>query len=307
MSLDKLNAALAAEVDALALEGRAKAPERIITGYVPPGGGRGPRYRLAGEAGEYIRMNSNSYLSLSFHPALLEAADEASQAFGVGPGAVRFIDGTSAPHTALEGAYRAVRRPPGGAHLQLRLHDGPRRRRSRCRVRTRTGLETRSTTTASSARCASPTCPSSQRAIFKHNDVADLEAQLSAVPDGTSRVVVIFDGIFSMRGDHAPLREIAARRRATRAALPRGGRHDDGRFARHRRLRRHGTRNRGALRSHGRHLRRHAREGLRRERRVRRGQPGAHRGRATEGGYLHLHQSARRSGLRGGDRGHRHR
>ena len=52
--------------------------------------------------------------------------------------------------------------------------------------------------------------PSAQRAIFKHNDVADLDAQLSRVPDGTAGCVVIFDGIFSMRGDHAPLGEIAA-------------------------------------------------------------------------------------------------
>ncbi len=50
--------------------------------------------------------------------------------------------------------------------------------------------------------------PSGQRAIFKHNDVADLERHLQAVPAGTGRVIVIFDGIFSMRGDNAPLDEI---------------------------------------------------------------------------------------------------
>ena len=37
-------------------------------------------------------MNSNSYLSLSHHPALLEAADEATRLYGTGPGAVRFIE-----------------------------------------------------------------------------------------------------------------------------------------------------------------------------------------------------------------------
>jgi glycine C-acetyltransferase len=47
--------------------------------------------------------------------------------------------------------------------------------------------------------------PSSQRAIFKHNDVGDLERRLADVPGQAGRVVVIFDGIFSMRGDHAPL------------------------------------------------------------------------------------------------------
>ena len=36
MSLDRLNAALVADVAALTAEGRAKAPERVIVGYVPP-------------------------------------------------------------------------------------------------------------------------------------------------------------------------------------------------------------------------------------------------------------------------------
>src|SRR5919109_4763649 len=102
MPLDRLNQALVAEVARLEKEGRAKAPERVIVGYVPPSDRRGPRYRLRGSDREYIRMNSNSYLSLSHHPALIEAADEASRRFGVGPGAVRFIDGTFAPHVQLE-------------------------------------------------------------------------------------------------------------------------------------------------------------------------------------------------------------
>jgi glycine C-acetyltransferase len=50
--------------------------------------------------------------------------------------------------------------------------------------------------------------PSDRRAIFTHNDPEDLARKLEAVPDGIGRVVVIFDGIFSMRGDAAPVREI---------------------------------------------------------------------------------------------------
>ena len=102
MSLEKLNATLAREVSELVDQGRAKSAERVIVGYVPPSGERGPRYKLLGSDGEYIRMNSNSYLSLSYHPAVLEAADAASRTFGAGPGAVRFIDGTFGPHSELE-------------------------------------------------------------------------------------------------------------------------------------------------------------------------------------------------------------
>ena len=45
MSLDKLNVSLAHDVAALEREGRAKAPERVLDGYVPASGARGPRYR----------------------------------------------------------------------------------------------------------------------------------------------------------------------------------------------------------------------------------------------------------------------
>jgi glycine C-acetyltransferase len=208
MSLDKLNATLASELAGLEQEGRSKAPERIIVGYVPPAGARGPRYRLQGSARDCLRMNSNSYLSLSFHPALLEAADKASHAYGVGPGAVRFIDGTFAPHVELEARVaRFVGRPAARVFnsayttmlgLAIAL----------------SGQDTFWVGDALNHNCIIramriANVPSSQRSIFKHNDVADLDSHLSQVPDRSGRVIVIFDGIFSMRGDHAPIREIA--------------------------------------------------------------------------------------------------
>jgi len=52
--------------------------------------------------------------------------------------------------------------------------------------------------------------PSNQRTIFKHNDMEALKHAIENVPDGIERVIVIFDGIFSMRGDHAPMVEINA-------------------------------------------------------------------------------------------------
>ena len=142
MSLQKLNAALVAEVAKLEEEGRAKSPERVIVGYVPAEGARGPRYRLADSEREYLRMNSNSYLSLSNHPAVLAAADAASHEFGAGPGAVRFIDGTFAAHLELGAAHRRVRRPPGRPHLQLGLYHRARHSRSPWRARRRAGSAT---------------------------------------------------------------------------------------------------------------------------------------------------------------------
>ncbi len=83
MSLDLLNAGLIHEVATLEAEGRAKAPERVIVDYVPPTGDLGPRYKLAGHGDKpFIRMNSNSYLSLSHHPSVIAAADAAATSAG---------------------------------------------------------------------------------------------------------------------------------------------------------------------------------------------------------------------------------
>jgi len=207
MSLDKLNATLARDVADLEREGRAKAPERIITGYVPASGTRGPRYKLQGSGGEYLRMNANSYLSLSHHPVMLHAADEAARVFGTGPGAVRFIDGTSIHHVALERRIAAFTGRPAakafnsayttilGTAITLSSADTY-----------WIGDELNHNCIIRAMRIAN--IPSDRRAIFAHNSAADLATKLDAVPDGIGRVVVIFDGIFSMRGDAAPLQDL---------------------------------------------------------------------------------------------------
>jgi glycine C-acetyltransferase len=151
-------------------------------------------------------MNSNSYLSLSHHPALLEAADEASRVFGAGPGAVRFIDGTFAPHVELEQMIAAfVDRPAARVFnsaytstlgLAITLSSSG---------TYWIGDELNHNCIIRAMRIAN--VPRERRAIFKHNDIDDLAKRLEEVPDGIDRVVVIFDGIFSMRGDNAPLAE----------------------------------------------------------------------------------------------------
>ncbi|MCP4719197.1 MAG: pyridoxal phosphate-dependent aminotransferase family protein, partial [Desulfobacteraceae bacterium] len=70
MTTAKLDKSLKKELTALKEEGRAKSEERVIQEYIPPTGTRGPRYKLAGSDNEFIRLNSNSYLSLSNHPEL---------------------------------------------------------------------------------------------------------------------------------------------------------------------------------------------------------------------------------------------
>ena len=56
------------------------------------------------------------------------------------------------------------------------------------------------------------------KAIYKHNDMAELDAALEQWKGKAKRALVVTDGIFSMRGDHAPLDEV----------MELCSRHDDG-------------------------------------------------------------------------------
>jgi glycine C-acetyltransferase len=207
MSLEKLNESLKQEVKALHAEGRAKAPERVIVGYIPPQGEKGPRYLLKGVDREFIRMNSNSYLSLSNHPALIAAAHAATESLGAGPGAVRFIDGTFEQHVLLEeriaqfvdkpaakifnSAYTAV------CGLAIAI------------TNTQTfwgGDELNHNCIIRSMRIAN--VPKENKAIYAHNDMDKLKKCLDGVAENIERVVIVFDGIFSMRGDCAPIDQI---------------------------------------------------------------------------------------------------
>lgn len=204
MTTEKLDKSLQTELAALAAEGRAKAPERIITEYIPPTNDSGPRYRLAGSSREYIRLNSNSYLSLSTHPALVQAADKATREFGVGPGAVRFIDGTFSYHAALEKRIAEFVGTPCAKIFNSAYTANCGLALSISSSKTHwIGDQLNHNSIIRAMRISN--IPSANKGIFKHNDMEDLKRCLDEVPPDIERVVVIFDGIFSMRGDFAPI------------------------------------------------------------------------------------------------------
>ena len=208
MNTQKLEAALAAELEQLKQEGRLKGREEIIVDVKKASGAKGPRYLLKGRGGqEFIRMNSNSYLGLSLRDDMVAAADEGSRRFGVGPGAVRFISGTFKPHRDLEhrlaafhgredamifsAAYMTV----GGVITSL-ISNGT----------FVVSDELNHNSIINAIRLGRPPF----RAVYRHNDLGDLKRCLDeAAGTEARRVLVVTDGIFSMRGDHAPLKEIA--------------------------------------------------------------------------------------------------
>ncbi len=207
MSLGKLDVSLEKEIEELKEEGRAKVEERVITDYIPPMGDKGPRYKLEGVDNEFIRMNSNSYLSLSNHPDLIRAADKATKKFGVGPGAVRFIDGTFSFHVALErriadftGKQAAkIFNSAYTSNCGLALAIGNKKTFW-------IGDQLNHNSIIRAMRIAG--VPRHNKGIFRHNDLDDLKRCLDGVGEDIERVIVVFDGIFSMRGDNAPIDKI---------------------------------------------------------------------------------------------------
>ena len=207
MATEKLDKSLQCELDTLAAEGRAKAPERIIAGFIPSNDKWGPRYQLAGSDKEFIRLNSNAYLSLSTHPALIEAADKATRKFGTGPGAVRFIDGTFSYHVDLEQRIGAFTGLPAAKIFNSAYTSNCGLALTLSSKKTHwIGDQLNHNSIIRAMRISN--IPSANKGIFKHNDMDDLKRCLDEVDPSMERVVVIFDGIFSMRGDYAPIDQI---------------------------------------------------------------------------------------------------
>lgn len=206
MPLDRITDVLRAQVSKLEEARTAKGAETVVTGVVPAEGERGPRFMLAGEGDRpFIRMNSNSYLGLSFAEEVVRAEEEAARSFGAGPGAVRFISGTYAPHVKLERRLADFHRREAGMIFSSAYATV---------VGTLPSLITAETVVISDAlnhnciinamRLARPL----EKIIYPHNDLEALEAGLEDAAERARRVMVVTDGIFSMRGDHAPLDRI---------------------------------------------------------------------------------------------------
>ncbi len=203
MGLNNLAKVLTNEVDDLYSKGTAKGKEAIITGCKKPEGEKGPRYFLKGKGNqEFLRMNSNSYLGMSLEEDVIKAEEDASREFGVGPGAVRFINGTFKAHRDLEKKlaqfhnredamiYSAAYATMIGVFAAL------------------TSNETIIVSDDLNHNCIINAIRLSRpkdKKIYKHLDMNQLEEQIKDSIGKAKRLLIATDGIFSMRGDYAPL------------------------------------------------------------------------------------------------------
>lgn len=206
MSLTGVEAELAHKLTALKRKGMVKGREHIVVRVSPGFDGYGPRYYLQGQGNRaFLRMNSNSYLGLSTHPKVIAAEGRAAEVFGTGPGAVRFISGTYQAHIELEQAlagfhgreaamiYSAAYTAVMGVLPQL--------------ITGRTLVISDALNHSSIINAIHLARPADKQ-IYVHADMVELADILRVNQGKFERVCVVTDGVFSMRGDHAPLVQI---------------------------------------------------------------------------------------------------
>jgi len=158
-----------------------------------------------GEARPALNLCANNYLGLANHPEVIEAAREAIRDHGYGMASVRFICGTQDLHRKLEAAlsrflgtedtilYSSCFDANGGLFETVLGPDDAVLTDELNHASIIDGIR------LSKAR----------RRIYKHSDMADLEAGLAETRDSRVRLIAT-DGAFSMHGDLAKLPEICA-------------------------------------------------------------------------------------------------
>lgn len=208
MSIDKLNKVLIDHVNDLKAKGTAKGDEMVITKVIPASGDRGPRFLVEGYGDkEFMKMNSNSYLGLSLRKDIMEAEEKGSSEFGVGPGAVRFISGTYKAHVELENRLAKFHGKESGMIFSSAYVT------SMGVIVPLTSPETVIVSDELNHNCiimGMKLARPKAKLIYKHNDMADLEAKLKEAVGKGKRCLVITDGVFSMRGDYCPFDEFVA-------------------------------------------------------------------------------------------------
>ncbi|MEV4580105.1 glycine C-acetyltransferase [Nonomuraea jabiensis] len=170
-------------------------PERVI------GSPQSSSVSVAGR--EVLNFCANNYLGLADNPTVIEAAKEALDRWGFGMASVRFICGTQEVHKELEARlsdflgmedtvlYSSCFDANGGVFETL--------------------LDAQDAVISDALNHASIIdgirLSKAQRFRYANRDMAELEARLKEASEARRRLIVT-DGVFSMDGYLAPLREI---------------------------------------------------------------------------------------------------
>jgi glycine C-acetyltransferase len=152
---------------------------------------------------DVINLSSNNYLGFTTHPKLIDAAIEATRKYGVGSGAVRTIAGTMDLHQELERKLAKFKHTEASLTFQSGFTANVGVLQSM--------LSDEDVVISDQFNHASIIdgirLTRAARKIYPHADLDGLEGALKESQDARVRLVVT-DGVFSMDGDIAPLKEI---------------------------------------------------------------------------------------------------
>ena len=155
-----------------------------------------------------LMLCSNNYLSLSNHPKVKQAAIDAVKTHGAGSGSVRPIAGNMDLHMNLERRLAAFKE----AEASLVYQTGFAANAGLIPQLADAGDLIISDELNHGSIIDGVRLSKSDRAVYRHCDPADLEHVLRKSEEHAPayrRMLVITDGVFSMDGDVAPMREIA--------------------------------------------------------------------------------------------------
>ncbi len=159
--------------------------------------------RITIEGREAINFGSNNYLSLSYHPKVIEATIEATRHFGSGVTGSRLLNGTLTLHKELEGELADFY----GREAALVFATGYVANMSAIAgYLTRRDFAIVDKEIHNSLLTGVKLAGASMKR-FRHNDLAHLEKVLQSLPAEAGKGLIV-DGVYSMGGDTAPLAEM---------------------------------------------------------------------------------------------------
>jgi len=163
-----------------------------------------PRMQVEGR--ELIAFCSNDYLGLAADPLLIEALREGTSMYGAGSGASHLISGHSRVHEKLENALADFFSPHIMSGRALYLSSGYMANLAVITALADAHSEVFSEALNHASLIDAARLSRAKITIYPHRDLTALGTMLAA--STAERKLIVTDGVFSMDGDIAPLKEI---------------------------------------------------------------------------------------------------
>ncbi len=174
-------------------------------------GPQGPRVHLDGQ--EVLLLCSNNYLDLAGHPRVREAAAAAAMRWGAGSGASRLISGNMEAHRALESRLAEFK----GYEAALLFGSGYLANMGAIAALAGRGQVVFSDELNHASIIDGCRLSRAETFVYRHADTEHLAWGLREA--GGRGSLIITDGVFSMDGDLAPLKELVHLARRHRCRL----------------------------------------------------------------------------------------